>query len=190
MTKEETREYNRAYRIANKDRIAAQKKQWALDNPDKVKACIERNKDNALAQKREWNRNNKELKAAIDKKYREANKEKLSAKKKLYREANKDIISAKKKAEYQANREKYILKSQKRQESLKDGKITMYYLPEHHYVGVTNSIDLRMKGHRSSHNRYTDDVEIICKFDTREEAIHYERILHSIGYRGADFVKD
>ena len=60
----------------------------------------------------------------------------------------------------------------------------MYYLPEEHYVGQTNSVFLRMKGHKSESNRHILDVEVLAKFETRKEALAFEAKLHSMGYNG------
>lgn len=43
--REHLRDYQKGYYIKNHDKITEQKKQWRLDNPDKIKACYERHKE-------------------------------------------------------------------------------------------------------------------------------------------------
>ena len=80
QTKEEKaarlKAYNKAYYIANKEKIAAKQRKWYIDNKEKV--------------------------AASTKAYREANKEKIKA----YREANKEKIRITYKKWAEANKEK------------------------------------------------------------------------------------
>ena len=66
----------------------------------------------------------------------------------------------------------------------KDGHYSVYYLPEHHYVGMTNSIRSRMQEHRSKHKRITDGYEIIGTYERAVDAHVTEAILHSMGYYG------
>ena len=77
---------------------------------------------------------------------------------------------------YKANRDK-----------MRDSKVSLYYLPEDHYIGISNCIYKRMAVHRSRFDRHTEDVEIVATFDTRAEALHYEKLLHSIGYNGSNW---
>ena len=64
-------ETRRAWRRANPDKVAAQKKRWRDKNPDKVAARERRRK----AQKAEYYQNNKEQFAARSLKWRTENKE-------------------------------------------------------------------------------------------------------------------
>ena len=88
MSKAERAEYNKAYREANKEKLAEYNKTYN-------KAYREANKEKIAAQK---------------KAYYEANKEKLAeynkTHNKTYREANKEKIAAKNKAWYYTNKEK------------------------------------------------------------------------------------
>jgi hypothetical protein len=87
-------EYNKAYREANKERIAAKKAEWkanntehvkrkdaeyAANNPDKRAAArkrwIERNPERNIESKKEWLRRNPDKRKAVNKAYAEANKE-------------------------------------------------------------------------------------------------------------------
>jgi len=64
-----------------------------------------------------------------------------------------------------------------------DGFFSVYYLSEHHYVGITNCIKRRM----SEHNRKgkpVDCYEIVGEYKTAIEAHYVETILHLFGYNG------
>tara|TARA_R110002167_G_scaffold117955_3_gene294209 strand:+ start:3347 stop:3694 length:348 start_codon:yes stop_codon:yes gene_type:complete len=69
----------------------------------------------------------------------------------------------------------------------KDGHYSVYYLPEHHYVGMTNSVRLRMIEHRSKNNRLTDNYEVIAVFKEAVEAHLFETRLHALGYNGFNY---
>jgi hypothetical protein len=131
----------KAYREANKEKLAAQQK-------IRSQRYYKLNKEKVATESKKWVDNNPEASKAHKKKWKDKN------------------------PEYDKN---YISK-------YKNGKYTMYYLPYHHYIGVTNCIYLRMKCHKSEFDRYIDDVEIVAEFDTKAEALHYERLMHSIGY--------
>ena len=83
MTKEEKKAYDKAYREANREKIAAKEKAYREANREKI----------AIGQK-DWYEANKEKVIAQRKVYREANKEKIAAKKKVYTEANREKINA------------------------------------------------------------------------------------------------
>lgn len=113
MTKEEIKEYNKAYREKNKESLSiknkAYKKQYNAKNKDKAKEYYQANKDKIKADYEA----NKEIELAKAKEYRENNKDKIKEsyykdhektllQKKKYRDANKD-----KTKEYQkANKDK------------------------------------------------------------------------------------
>jgi predicted GIY-YIG superfamily endonuclease len=118
-------------------------------------------------------RDRKEYQKEYQKKYREANKERLAAYSKEYH-----------KIRYQANKEKLIAQMKVNQESKKDGYYTVYYLKEEHYAGMTNNLTYRLNNHKSHHNRHIEDVEIIGKYETKEEATRVEAALHSMGHLG------
>ena len=69
-------------------------------------------------------------------------------------------------------------------ERYRDGHYTVYYLPEHHYVGMTNALKNRLQEHRSKNNRLTDGVEIIGIYEKAVEAHITETMLHAMGYNG------
>ena len=128
MTKEEKREYNKKYRAANKEKVAAGKKAW-----------------------------------------RKKNKEHISAYDKVWREANKERVAAIARAQYQSQKHEPVV----------------YYLPQHHYVGVTDCLCNRLSNHRSFHKRITEGYEIIYNAKDMTEARAVERYMHyEMGYNG------
>ena len=147
MNKEEKREYNKKYREANKEKIAAQRTAYYLAN--------------------------KEERLEYAKKHREANRDMYKASSRKYRLANKEIVNAKNK-----------LTAKKYKDAQKDGYYTVYYLKEEHYVGMTTILQQRLSKHKTFHNRHIEDVEIIGKYETKEEATRVEAALHAMGYLG------
>jgi len=73
MTKQERKEYMKAYREANRDKAKASSKAWRNANREKSKAYS-----------KAWREENKEY----DKAYREANREKYNASSRAWQEAN------------------------------------------------------------------------------------------------------
>ena len=110
QTKEEKaarlKAYNKAYYIANKEKIAAKQRKWYIDNKEKVRdlgrAYYKANIEYSKECRKEYRKANKEKLAASTKAYREANKEKIKA----YREANKEKIRITYKKWAEANKEK------------------------------------------------------------------------------------
>ena len=138
--------------------------------------------------KREYDRRykaaNKEKIAAIRKAYYQANKEKAAAQQKAWREANKEKISAYRKVYYQDNREKTIARNKAYADSKKHEPV-VYYLPQHHYVGVTDCLFTRLSNHRSFYKRVTEGYEIIYTAKDMTEARAVERYMHyEMGYNG------
>ena len=115
----------------------------------------------------------KEERREYMKKYYQANKEKWAA---YHREYDK--------IHYQANKEKLIAQMKVNQDSKKDGYYTVYYLKEEHYAGMTSGLNQRLILHKSRNNRHIEDVEIIGKYETKEEALKVEAALHSMRYLG------
>jgi hypothetical protein len=66
----------------------------------------------------------------------------------------------------------------------RDGHYTVYYLPEHHYVGMTNALKNRMQEHRSKNKRFTSNYQVIGTYKRAVDAHLTETILHSMGYNG------
>lgn len=67
--------------------------------------------------------------------------------------------------------------------SRKDGYYYLYYLPEEHYVGITNFVKQRIAKHKHL-GKVVDNYEIICKFKFAVQAHLYETYLHCMGYNG------
>ena len=92
--KEKKREYNKAYREANKEAIKA----WYEANKEAKaeygKAYREANKEAVAKRKKAWYQDNKEAVAEYSKTYREDNKEAVAEYSKAYREANKEVVAA------------------------------------------------------------------------------------------------
>ena len=70
-----------------------------------------------------------------------------------------------------------------RAEKKKDGIIYLYYIPEEHYVGITNDLETRMSRHKFN-GKITDGYEVIGTFKNLMQAHLYETFLHCIGYNG------
>ena len=66
-------------------------------------------------------------------------------------------------------------------ESQKNDFYTLYYLPEHHYIGITTQPSIRMRLHKS-HGRHVLDMEVVDTFKTKREALDSEAYMQSIGY--------
>jgi hypothetical protein len=89
---------------------------------------------------------------------------------KLYRAKNPDKVKE--------NNNKY------RGMYIKDtGGYAVYYLPEEHYVGFTNSIKNRIREH-SKKNKIVDGYEVIAVFESPIDAHLFETMLHQRGYNG------
>ena len=117
----------------------------------------------------------KEEKREYNKNYKEANKEKIAVQQKVYKEANKEKIDA-----YHKDYSKKWI------DSKKDGLYTVYLLPEENYVGQTNNLYQRLVKHRCRDERNTSGMQVIGKYNTREQAMNVEADYHSKGYLGAN----
>ena len=73
-------------------------------------------------------------------------------------------------------------KQRQEKHKLKDG-FAVYYLPEEHYVGITNNPTYRMKKHRKN-GKSTFQMEIIGIFNNPFDAIILEAEFHRRGYNG------
>ena len=65
----------------------------------------------------------------------------------------------------------------------KDPYYTVYYLPEHHYVGMTNYLKRRMKEHKQK-GKIIEGYEVVGRYNTAIQAHLYETMLHAMGYEG------
>ena len=156
---ESRREYMKAYRQANKEKIKIQRK-----------AYYEANKEKFNSNSKPYTEAKKEKKKAYNKAYKEANKEKLKA----YYENNKEKIDN----YYKAYRE-----------SKKLNVHIVYCLPYYDqkgfmaYAGVTNQPHHRMVNHKRE-GRNTEDWFVLQICSTKEEALIIERQYHGKGYGG------
>jgi hypothetical protein len=165
--------YNKERYKENKDRMKEAQRLYREANREAIKEYQrlhrEANRESINAKARERYNNDPSKQAEAGKRWRESNLEKCLEYSRFYRENNKD-----KRAEY----------NKKRNESLKDGLYTVYYLTEEHYVGQTNCLRNRMIKHRNHSKRHVQDVEVLAKFETRKEALAFEAKLHDMGYNG------
>lgn len=109
MTKGERKEYNRKYRLANKDKIKENKKEYYNKNKERKKAYYEDNKE----QINDNSETNKERKKENNKKYYNKNKEKINKRNKEWKEENKEKIKENGKKYYEENKEKIKRKNKK-----------------------------------------------------------------------------
>ena len=134
------------------------------------------NKEEKREYHKNWYQDNKErIKAKND-----SNKEEKKEYNKKYNEANKEKLAAKREGE----KEKKAAYDKEYRGAQKDGLYTVYYLKEEHYAGMTSNLTYRLSYHKSVHNRHIEDVEVIGKYKTKEEALRVEAALHSMGYLG------
>ena len=68
----------------------------------------------------------------------------------------------------------------------KDGYFYLYYLPEEHYVGISNYVKGRMYDH-SKKGKITEGYEIIAKFKRGVDAHLLETMFHQRGYNGYNY---
>ena len=85
---------------------------------------------------------------------------------------------------YSRHKEDRKAKVQAYKDTLKDNFFTIYYLPEEHYVGITNQPIIRMRNQRWN-GKITTDWEVVTIVETRTEALKIESFMHSLGYIGA-----
>ena len=85
---------------------------------------------------------------------------------------------------YHNNKEYYAQKLKEYYNKGKDGLHYVYYIPEHHYIGVTSSLRNRKYSHKNAYGRIIDGIEIVYKTPSRSEAELVESTLHSMGYCG------
>ncbi len=103
------KEYNRQYGVRKKEAISKQKKQYRLDNLEKIntkdKLRYENKKDEILAKNKEYRNNNKESINKQRKEYRTENKELISERGKIFYQENKVHIKARTDKYVDENRE-------------------------------------------------------------------------------------
>ena len=113
------KEYQKQYRLKNKDRLRASNKEYYLTNKDKInkrgKEYREKNKDRKRERDKVYGKqyrakNKEKIKARMEpymKEYREKNKDVIKVQRKEYRNANKDKLREKIK-EWKLKNEQYI----------------------------------------------------------------------------------
>jgi len=82
--KDKKKEYNQQYRLKNKEKIAAQRQRYRIKNEDKIQQYYSDNKDKILERGKQYYSDNKEMVLGKQKKYRENNKEKIRKRDWLY----------------------------------------------------------------------------------------------------------
>lgn len=89
---------------------------------------------------------------------------------------------------YINNPEKFKSYQKKRRKEIfnQQGGFVVYYLPEHHYVGMTRNLIRRLNDHRKA-GRLTDCYEILGSFKTAVEAHYFETSFHVRGYEGYNY---
>ena len=89
MTKEERREYMKAYYKANRNKMKEYASSYRESNKDKIKAYREANKEKNKAYYRDYFIANKAKRKEYDKAYYEANKDRIKARKETYHKSKK-----------------------------------------------------------------------------------------------------
>jgi len=111
----------------------------------------------------------KEERREYCRKYYKKNKEKYQGLMKSYYQANKEKVKARTKANVASKKHEPVV----------------YYLPEHHYVGITDCLYMRLNHHRSFYKRVTEGYEVIYNAKDMTEARAVERYMHyEMGYNG------
>ena len=105
MTKEERKEYNKAYNEANREKRKAYNKARKEEQKEHNKTYREKNKKERNEYNKAYREKNKEKLKEKQKVYREANRERIKERNKAWCEKNKEKIKEKKKAWREANRE-------------------------------------------------------------------------------------
>jgi hypothetical protein len=142
------KEFNRIYKIQNKDDILRNQKKWKSENKEYDKEYYEKNKEILILKKKEYNKKNKEI---------------LILKNKIYREKNKELIAKRKKDYYDNNREK--------ENSRKDKWHKKKILEDPNYKMRTNIrsliyISVKNAGYRKSQLRFKKTELILgCKIE-------------------------
>jgi hypothetical protein len=85
-----------------------------------------------------------------------------------------------------ANKDKIAAQNKRYSDKVKEREpyYTVYYLKEDNYVGQTAGLSKRLAVHKYEAGRHVLDVEVLGKFETREEAKFFEAKLHDMGYAG------
>lgn len=77
-----------------------------------------------------------------------------------------------------------------RQKSIDDFKSKkmyyLYYIPEEHYIGVSNDPKRRMQNHGAK-GKITDNWEVFFESSNPRLVAYYEALFHLIGYNGSNY---
>ena len=65
----------------------------------------------------------------------------------------------------------------------RDPHYTVYYIPSEEYIGMTNNLIDRMRGHKKNGKDVTG-YKIVGQFDTAKKAHLVETLFHFIGFNG------
>ena len=116
-----------------------------------------------------------EQKTAHMRRYRARKRDEYNAYMREYNSKRKkeDSDFIEKQREY--SRKKYLKKRQ--------NYFTVYYLPEEHYVGMTNCLKRRLSAHKSQ-GKIIDGWEVVANFKRAVDAHLFETRLHCMGYEG------
>lgn len=111
-TKDEKKEYQIEYYNENNNEILNKKKQYYIDNIDKIKEYREKNKEiikeNDKQRRSNYRKNNKEEIAKSKKKYQNEHKDEISKYQKEYQEKNKEKLIKQKKEYYENNKHELL----------------------------------------------------------------------------------
>lgn len=133
--------------------------------------------------------------------YKETYREQINKKAVEYRRKNRDEINRKArersktpeareknrlkmKAYREKNRDKILERNRRNR---KDGYYSVYYLPNEHYVGMTDQYEHRMKQHKQVHKRDITDCRVLMTFDNPFDAHIYETQWHKMGANGFQY---
>jgi len=66
----------------------------------------------------------------------------------------------------------------------RDPHYSVYYLPNEHYIGMTNNLKARIQDHKNKNGRDVTDYKIVGQFDSAVKAHLVETLFHFIGCNG------
>jgi len=81
---------------------------------------------------------------------------------------------------YKKNKEKILAKNREG-----DGFYSVYYIPNEHYVGMTNNVKFRYKNHKYVAKRDLEGFRVLREFACPHEAHIYETQYHMMGCNGS-----
>jgi len=80
------------------------------------------------------------------------------------------------------NKNKEALRAKR---NIDDGFYSVYYIPEHHYVGMTNDMKKRTNNHKYNYKRDVSNIRVLKTFDCPYKAHLYESQWHVMGANGS-----